>query len=425
MFNDVDDLVKFIESRKRVSPKNDLSNMKYYLKTFGDPHKNLPIIHITGTNGKGSVVCYLDNIFREFKLNVGCFTSPYITNFNERIRYNNASISDNELLKYGNLIYSKFPLWEKELKETPSFFEFVTLICFLYFSNKKELDVLLLEVGIGGRLDSTNVVDSIISVVTSISFDHMNLLGNSLEDILKEKLGIVKQNSIAVISVEDDNLKNVANEYLNNSNVDVIYPDFNKIDVIKCDFTGSSFIYNGNKYDIQMIGDHQIKNAITAIEVVFKYFEKNKTDFPFDQVLLYKGLYNTKWLGRFEKINEKPLIYVDGAHNADGVKQIVSFLSRNKKEKSLRGIVAISDNKDKLQMIRMLDNVFDEIIFTQFTYSRSSVSEELFSLSNSKNKILMKSLSEIEEYIEKNHKDVNIFIGSLYFVSEVKKYFNK
>ncbi len=425
MFNDVDDLVKFIESRKRVSPKNDLSNMKYYLKTFGDPHKNLPIIHITGTNGKGSVVCYLDNIFREFKLNVGCFTSPYITNFNERIRYNNASISDNELLKYGNLIYSKFPLWEKELNETPSFFEFVTLICFLYFSNKKELDILLLEVGIGGRLDSTNVVDSIISVVTSISFDHMNLLGNSLEDILKEKLGIVKQNSVAVISVEDDNLKNVANEYLNNSNVDVIYPDFNKIDVIKCDFTGSSFIYNGNKYDIQMIGDHQIKNAITAIEVVFKYFEKNKTDLPFDQVLLYKGLYNAKWLGRFEKINEKPLIYVDGAHNADGVKQIVSFLSRNKKEKSLRGIVAISDNKDKLQMIQMLDDVFDEIIFTQFTYSRSSVSEELFALSNSKNKLLMKSLSEIEEYIEKNHKDVNIFIGSLYFVSEVKKYFNK
>ena len=115
MFTKIEDLVQFIENSKRVTQKTDLSNMKHFLKALGNPELNLPIIHITGTNGKGSVVCYLDNIFRLHGMNVGCFTSPYIENFNERIRFNNVSISDADLLKYGNRVIDYFPLWEKEI----------------------------------------------------------------------------------------------------------------------------------------------------------------------------------------------------------------------------------------------------------------------------------------------------------------------
>lgn len=425
MFSNCKDLVQFIENSKRVTPKKDLSNMLYYLNSLGNPHKNLPVIHITGTNGKGSVVSYLENVFIAYKLNVGSFTSPYIKDFNERIRYNGISISDEDLLKYGNLIYKHFPIWQKELGETPAFFEFVTLICFMYFSNITSLDVLILEVGIGGRLDSTNVVDSMISAVTSISFDHMNLLGNTLEDILKEKLGIVKNNSIPILNLKDQDLINSANSYLLDHLKPIVYPKYSKLNIIKCDFDGSIFEYDNKIYEIQMIGYHQIENAITAIEIIKKYFEEIKTDLSFNQVLLNEGLKNTKWLGRFEKIQNKPLIYVDGAHNSDGVLKIVEFLKQNKQNKSLRGIIAISDNKDKEQMIKMFDDIFDEIIFTKFSYTRSSVAEELYELSNNKNKLLMHSLDEINEYINKEEKDINIFIGSLYFVSEVKKYFNK
>ena len=425
MFSNSLELVHFIENSKRVTPKKDLSNMLYYLNSLGNPHKNLPVIHITGTNGKGSVVSYLENVLKLYKLNVGSFTSPYIKDFNERIRYNGLSISDEDLLKYGNIIYSNFSKWQEELGETPAFFEFVTLICFLYFKNIKDLDVLILEVGIGGRLDSTNVVDSLISAVTSISFDHMNLLGNTLEDILKEKLGIVKNNSIPVLNLKNQDLIDFANESLTNYSKKIVYPKYETLKVVKCDFEGSIFNYDGNTYQIQMIGYHQIENAITAIEIIKKYFEEIKTNLCFSQVLLIEGLKNTKWLGRFEKIQNNPVIYVDGAHNSDGVLKIVDFLKSNKQHHSLRGIVAISDNKDKEQMIKMLDDVFDEIIFTKFTYSRSSVAEELYELSNNKNKLLMYSLDEINDYINKEEKDINIFIGSLYFVSEVKKYFNK
>ena len=205
MFSNCLELVRFIENSKRVTPKKDLSNMLYYLNSLGNPHKNLPVIHITGTNGKGSVVSYLENVLKLYKLNVGSFTSPYIKDFNERIRYNGLSISDEDLLKYGNIIYSNFSKWQEELGETPAFFEFVTLICFLYFKNITDLDVLILEVGIGGRLDSTNVVDSLISAVTSISFDHMNLLGNTLEDILTEQKG----NQHEQISFNKENIEKV------------------------------------------------------------------------------------------------------------------------------------------------------------------------------------------------------------------------
>ena len=326
MFTKIEDLVQFIENSKRVTQKTDLSNMKHFLKTLGNPEQNLPIIHITGTNGKGSVVCYLDNIFRLHGMNVGCFTSPYIENFNERIRFNNVSISDADLLKYGNRVIDYFPLWEKEIGVVPSFFEIVTLICFLYFKNQKSLDVLLLEVGIGGRLDSTNVVNSLLSVVTSISYDHMNLLGNTLDEILIEKLGIVKCNQNVILNLKNDHLIKVSNDYLNNLNSKAIIPDYKDLNIIKCDFEGSKFVYKDNLYDLQMIGSHQIDNALTAITVACEYFKNIKTDFCFNQVLLYKGLYNTKWLGRFEKISNEPVIFVDGAHNEDGIKQITCFL---------------------------------------------------------------------------------------------------
>ncbi len=424
-FNNVEELIHFIETSKRITPKQDLSKMEYYLKDLGNPHYHLPVIHITGTNGKGSTVAFLNSIFRKHGLNVGCFTSPYITKFNERIRYNGEYISDEELLNIGNKIISFFPKWEKEQVELPSFFELVTLICFIYFNSIKNIDVVLLEVGIGGRLDSTNVVDPLISVITGVSYDHMNILGNSLKEILNEKLGIVKSGKPAFINIKDEELKEECIVKGQKLNSEIYFIDQYNLDITKCDLTGSTFLYNNEKYDIKMLGYHQIENACLTLRVAEYYFKKIRSDFDYSKVLLSEGLKNTFWLGRLEVINQQPLIIVDGAHNEDGIIKVCKFINDlNIDFESIRGVVAISDNKDKEKMVEVLDNTFGEIIFTKFNYSRSSTSETLYSLSNNKNKLIMEKLDEIKDYLYDHPKQLNIFIGSLYFVSEVKKFFN-
>lgn len=424
-FNNVEELIRFIETSKRVTPKQDLAKMEYYLNDLGNPHHNLPVIHITGTNGKGSTVAFLNSIFRYHNLNVGCFTSPYITKFNERIRYNDEFISDEDLLNIGNKILSLYPKWEKEEIELPSFFELVTLICFVYFKSIKDLDIVLLEVGIGGRLDSTNVVDPLISVITGVSFDHMSLLGNSFKEILNEKLGITKKNKPLFVNIKDDELKEICINKGKELNSNVYFTDEYSLDIKKCDLTGSIFLYNNEEIEIKMLGYHQIENACLAYRVAKYYFENIRSDFEYSKVLLSKGLKNTFWLGRLEIISEDPFIIVDGAHNEEGINKVCKFINNLPIDvKSRRGIVAISDNKDKEKMIEVLDNTFGEIIFTKFNYSRSSTSDTLYSLSNNKNKLIMEDLEEIKEYIYNHSKQLNIFIGSLYFVSEVKKFFN-
>ena len=176
-----------------------------FCEVFGNPQNTFKSIHVTGTNGKGSVVSYLRSIFMEHGLNVATFTSPYITKFNERISYNNCPISDNDLLEIGNSIIEKYETFNLLNLGTPSFFEFVTLIGFIYFS-KIKVDIAIIEVGIGGTLDSTNVISSIASVITNVNFDHMNILGDTLAEILNNKLGILKKNTKLIVGLKDENL---------------------------------------------------------------------------------------------------------------------------------------------------------------------------------------------------------------------------
>ena len=253
----------------------------------------------------------------------------------------------------------------------------------------------------------------------------MSILGNTLKEILNEKLGIVKPNKPVFINIKEKELKEHCILKANNLNSDLYFIDDYPLEIKKCDLTGSMFNYNNNDIEIKMLGYHQIENACLAYRVAKYYFEKIRSDFDYSNVLLCEGLKNTFWLGRLEVINQDPLIIVDGAHNEDGIIKVCKFINDLDIDlNDIRGIVAISDNKDKEKMVEILDNTFGEIIFTKFNYSRSSTSENLYSLSNSKNKFIMENLEDIKKYLYKHPKQLNIFIGSLYFVSEVKKFFN-
>ena len=188
MFKKTEDLIAWIEKQKRLSPRTSLEGFRKICALFGNPEKNKQYIHIGGTNGKGSVAAFLKNILREAGYNVGALISPYVLKFNERISLNEEFIPDSELLKIGNRILSKYPLLEEAGLEPLSFFEFVTLMAFLYFSDT-EPDFIILEVGLGGLLDCTNIITPLVSVITNVSYDHMNVLGRRFRKSRKTNSG--------------------------------------------------------------------------------------------------------------------------------------------------------------------------------------------------------------------------------------------
>ncbi len=414
-FNDYASCVTWIESQKRFSPKVSLDNMKYFCQLLGNPEKKFTSIHITGTNGKGSVVSYLKNILMEAGLHIGTFTSPYIIKFNERISFDGNMITNEEVLSLSKKIYNIYELID-ETHHKPTFFEFTTLMSFIYFSEKKDLDIAIIEVGIGGLLDSTNVINPIASAITNIAFDHMNILGETLEEILTNKMGIIKANTPSVIGIKEQSLVSKAQKYTQSINSKLSLPFLNNIEIHKADIFGSTFSYK--KYQnlqISLMGDYQVENAVVAIEII----ETIKDKYLITLENIKKGLFKTKWLGRLEVLSHTPLIIIDGAHNIDGITRTTDFI-KSLKYQTKRCIFACSNDKEKEKMINYLEPYFNEIIITSYTYKRHSDALELFNLSHHKNKVLKYNIDEIIDDVFKNPYDLNIFIGSLYFVSEIR-----
>lgn len=417
-FNNVSDLLNFIENQRRIDPKVNLDRMFGFCEVFGNPQNTFKSIHVTGTNGKGSVVSYLRSIFMEHGLNVATFTSPYITKFNERISYNNCPISDNDLLEIGNSIIEKYETFNLLNLGTPSFFEFVTLIGFIYFS-KIKIDIAIIEVGIGGTLDSTNVINSIASVITNVNFDHMNILGDTLEEILNNKLGILKKNTKLIVGLKDENLISLSKTKAKEMSSKIYTPLLEAFEIKKCDIFSSRFLKKGlGELEIFLPGIHQIENCLVALTT----FLETKEEFGIKDTnynLIKNALSKTRWPGRLEVISEKPLVVLDGGHNIDGVTRVCEFV-KQLNYSTKRCIFACSDNKEKEKMIKQIAPVFDEIIITSFTYKRHSSAQELFDYLDHPNKILIESIDEIIKYVYKEPYEFNLFLGSLYFVSEIR-----
>lgn len=414
-FKDITSCINWIESQRRFSPKVSLDNMRYFCKLLGNPEKKFTSIHVTGTNGKGSVVSYLKNILMEASFHVGTFTSPYIIKFNERISYDGEMITDEEVILLAKKVYDIYELID-ENHPYPTFFEFTTLMSFVYFSEKENLDIAIIEVGIGGLLDSTNVINPITSVITNVSFDHMNVLGNSLEEILMNKMGIIKPNTSSVIGIKDQSLIEEAKNYTQKVNSKLSLPFLNQIEINKADIFGSNFSYKDyHNLQVSLMGYHQVENAVIALEVI----ESIKDKYPITLENIKNGLLKTKWLGRLEILSNNPLIIVDGAHNIDGITRTTDFIKSLPYAKK-RCVFACSDDKEKEKMINYLEPHFDEIIITSYTYKRHSDALELFNFSHHSNKILKYDIDEIIEDVFDNPFALNIFIGSLYFVSEVR-----
>lgn len=419
-FVDAKSFIEWVQSQKRFSKKTNLDNMKYFCKLLCNPESSFKAIHVTGTNGKGSTVAMLTSVLMAKGYNVGTFTSPYIECFNERIAFNTKPIDDDDLLKMANRVIEIYPILEENNFPKPTFFEFITLCAFCYFKSLNNLDYAVIEVGMGGRLDSTNVITPIVSIITNVALDHMQILGNTKEAILIEKLGIVKDNIPVVCGLKEENLKMIATNVANIHNSQIVFPKYNEVKNVKCDLSDTCFTYQGQDYQLSLLGFHQVENALLVIET----YNLLKDDLKLSIQDLHNGLKNTKWVGRLEKINDDPVIYIDGGHNIDGISRITEFV-KSLNIPNVRAVISISHDKELLPMIKMVDETFDEIIFTSYTYARSAKAEDLYNLSTSKNKKCIENLDVAVKYVLTNKKPITVFLGSLYLASEIRNKLKK
>lgn len=416
MFTNVLDAINYIENIKRKEKRKDLSRMYKALNLLNNPQNNFKVIHITGTNGKGSVCSYISNILKLAGYNVGTFISPYVVKFNERIMYNLEYISDDDLIKYTNIIYKIKEKLEKEEDEVITFFEFITLMGILYFSDKK-VDYAVIEVGIGGLLDATNIFLNATRLITNIGYDHMNTLGNTLEEIALNKLGIVHKNDTLITTV-NSNLLPLFKEYCKKNNSNMLWIN-NDIKDINVSLLGTDFKYKGITLKSSLIGYHQAYNASLAIECI------NNLNLNISQNLIKEGIKKTSWPGRFEVIHNEPKIILDGAHNIDGINVLVKSLKLIVNKKIPVLFTALKD-KEVSKMIKKLEEIASQFIFTTIDDTRALTLEELNFDTKIPYKIIPSYIDSLNYIIENlKEEDLVLVCGSLHFTSKVLTFFKK
>ncbi len=310
---DYKESLNYIHSINWCFCKPGLDRIRALCQALGDPQKDLKFIHVAGTNGKGSFCAMTESVLRAAGCRTGLFTSPYIKVFNERIAVNGEMITDRELAE----ITSYVRPFADSLADTPTEFELITAIAFEYFKRKK-CDIVVLEAGMGGRLDSTNVIENpLLSVITGIALDHMMYLGDTVEKIAAEKAGIIKAGHPVLYGGEDD----AAREVIRNVAAEKKSPyddvDYRALSVRKADLSGTDFDFEGRRgLHIGLLGLYQPKNAAVVLKAMDMLRESGLT---VPENAIVRGLADTVWRGRFEILSRDPLILFDGAHNPQGV----------------------------------------------------------------------------------------------------------
>lgn len=414
MFKNKDEAIFYIENIKRKEKRTNLNRMHRALEMLGNPERAYKVIHVAGTNGKGSTVSYLTNILMEAGFSVGSFISPYVIKFNERIMYNLSYISDEDLVKYANIIYDlKLKLEEED--EVITFFEFITLMGLLYFKDK-HVEFAVVEVGLGGILDATNIFDHALRIITNIGFDHMNALGNTLSEIADKKLGILHENEKLISAVDESLLKQFEDhsKELNSR----LYWVNNDIKDINESFNGVSFKYKNEEFRTPLLGIFQAYNAALAIEAVRQIMP------GISSRTIQSALDKTVWPGRLQIIKHKPIILIDGGHNIHGIDAVVKSIKGLTNQKIHVLFTALKD-KEIDKMLRVLDEIASDYIFTTINDSRASSIMDILAV-NQKPYKAIDDYKEALSYLDNFGPDEIILVtGSLHFISLVINFLKK
>jgi dihydrofolate synthase/folylpolyglutamate synthase len=420
-----EEALSYIHGTHKFGSKLGLENITKLLEHLGNPHKKLKYVHIAGTNGKGSTSAFISSILIESGLKVGIFTSPYLERFTERIKINNQEIDQEDISRITQLIKENINKMLKNGDNHPTEFEIVTAMAFKYF-HENNCDIVVLEVGLGGRFDSTNVIDRPeVAVITTINYDHMKQLGNTLEDIAFEKAGIIKNNCDVVVHPQTKVVYELFNRICSERNARLHLADFSKIRDLEFNYNGQTFKYNDyGSIRISLLGNHQVGNAVVAIKATEIL---NKKGYNISHETLIKGLFNARWPGRLEVINREPIFLIDGAHNSEGAKALSKALNDYFPDKKKIFIIGVLKDKNYKDMIEAVLPIADRFITVTPNNERALHAEKTAEIIRSYCKNVSVSVT-IKEAIEKSLResepnDVICAFGSLYYIGEVRSYF--
>lgn len=419
-----EEIVANIERRIGKFKSKGNVRIKKFLENIDSPHQKLKVIHIAGTNGKGSTVSFLKDILKE-DYKVGSFVSPHLITYCDRIKIGDREISREDFANIGEFILEK----EKEIVEEYgelNLFEFLTIMAIIYFEREK-VDLAILEVGMGGRADSTNIFTSrekLISIITSISMDHMEYLGNTIEEIADAKAGIIQEDGLVVTTNKDEKILGVIDKEAREKSAEIFYTKDLKSEIIKSDLKGIDFTVKldgkEEEFHLTQIGDYQAENALGAIYALYILNKRGILNISLDDIKA--RIKNSTWAGRMEIVSRDPLIILDGAHNFDGIKKLVESIN-NFKFKKLYLIMSILSDKEHKKMLEEISSYTDEVVFVNLEYKRGTSPEELKkeAASYGLKAEVMKLEDAIDSYKEKySDGDLILITGSLYFVSEAR-----
>ena len=409
-----------LEEKPKVKTENQsVEKMKIIMEKLGNPQDNLKYIHVTGTNGKGSVIEMLNSILIKSNLKVGKFISPHLVCYNERISINGEYIKNEEIQEIFEEVQ---PIIEEENIEI-NFFEFFTMIAFIYFY-KQNVDIVLMEVGFGGLYDSTNIIHPMISVISSIGYDHMKILGNTLEEIARQKAGIIKENSETVHMEQEPNINHIIAETCKEKQ--------NTLHMVKQSeiknqrFENAIEIFDYKQYhdiEVNLKGRKQIQNAALVLECCDILSKKG---YILSEEVIKNGLKSVIHKARFEVIHQNPTMIFDGGHNEQAIENLKETIELYYKNAKKIYVISVLKSKDYHKIIEDIldkDNVYiftdgnDKNLFTEkhlmYEYAKGL---------NDKAEIYEMELEEAIEFCEEKTDYVSFVIGSFYIYDDIKKF---
>jgi dihydrofolate synthase/folylpolyglutamate synthase len=420
--------IEKIHEFERFGSVLGLERMNIILEKLGNPQDDLKVIHVAGTNGKGSICKYIYEVLRAAGYKAGLYTSPFLEVFNERIELDGEYISDEDLSIYTQRVLDKAKEMVEEGYDSPTEFEVVTAIAFLYFK-EKGCDYAVLEVGLGGRGDSTNVVKSpLCSVIASISLDHTDRLGDTIAKIAFEKAGIIKENCPVVINTDKKEARDVFVAKAEECHAEIfdaigLKPEITAKTLEGCIFNVKVMEKEYHDIEISMGGDYQVSNAMAALYALTLLNARGKINVS--DAAIAAGMKKAKQIGRFEIMGREPFVIIDGAHNPDGSLSLKTTINQFFHDKKVLMIVGILADKDVGQVLDNFRGITDEFVATEPGNPRKMKAAELAENIYAKGGkcIIMETPEKAVDYAMSRRGDFDLilFAGSLYLIGEVRR----
>lgn len=425
-----EEAMKYITEVGNFGSNYGLERTYKLLEHLGNPERDLKLIHIAGTNGKGSTTSMITEILMGEGYKIGMYTSPFIEEFEERIQINRNNIPKESLAILMDEIKVAVDKVIEAGYNNPTEFEIITVLMLLYFK-KENIDFGVIEVGLGGTLDSTNVIKPIIQVITSISFDHTNLLGNTLEKIAREKAGIIKKGIPTVIYPQQEEVLKVIKNKCFEMDSELYIANNENLkfkNIVNLDKPYQLLKYN-NEIDIllPLLGEHQIINLSVAMQAIEVLNNKNIIDISIANIV--KSIKNVSWKGRLEVLSNNPYVVIDGAHNIQGIKTLSRNIKKYFKYENLYLILGILADKDVEEMIKIITPMAKKVYSVTPNSIRGELAESLKDEVSKFNKNC-KAFDKYEEaYLEAlndaSEKDLILASGSLYMIGDMRKIIRK